>query len=208
MMKVAVAQSLAQSHSYTKYRSIVTNSVLDYQSVGNEEQDEITHYTLLNESRMNRLDKKMVIAEDNIVRLLNLKKKYIWLVISEGWCGDAAQILPILNKMAVITPGIEMKVVFRDENEDLMNMFLTNGSKSIPILILLDADTFNVYGSWGPRPQGAAYLIKSYKAQYGVIDETAKTELQLWYLHDKGLSVQNEIIAMMEDAEAALYAKR
>src|SRR5690606_21925767 len=137
-----------------------------------------------------------------------LKKEYIWLVLSEGWCGDAAQILPILNKMAIITTNIELKIVFRDENEELMNMFLTNGGKSIPKLIILDRDTLNVYNSWGPRPKGAANLIKSYKEQYGVIDETAVTELQLWYLHDKGLSTQAEIIAMMEEAEAALYAKR
>ncbi len=207
-MKVAVAKSLAQSYSYTQYRKIITDSLLEHKAAGDDHLDELVHYTILNETRMNRLDKTMVIAEENIKKLLNLKKNYIWLVISEGWCGDAAQILPILNKMAVLTPSIEMHVVFRDENEELMNLFLTNGSKSIPKLILLDADTFNVYGSWGPRPEGATNLIRSYKEQYGEIDETAKTELQLWYLHDKGLSVQDEIIAMMEDAEEALYAKR
>lgn len=208
MMKVAVAKSLTKSYSYTKYRKIISELLLEQKSSGNVQSPELTHYTLLNETRMNRLDKKMVISEDNILKLLNLKKEYIWLVLSEGWCGDAAQILPILNKMAIITTNIELKIVFRDENEELMNMFLTNGGKSIPKLIILDRDTLNVYNSWGPRPKGAANLIKSYKEQYGVIDETAVTELQLWYLHDKGLSTQAEIIAMMEEAEAALYAKR
>ncbi|HEX8563733.1 MAG TPA: thioredoxin family protein [Flavobacterium sp.] len=207
-MKVAVAKALANSHSYIGYRRIISDLLQEGKSSGNTQSDELTHYSLLNETRMNRLDKTMVVSEEVILKMLNIRKNYIWLVLSEGWCGDAAQILPILNKMAVLTPNIELKIAFRDQNEGLMNRLLTNGSRSIPKLILLDAETFAVCGSWGPRPKGGMHLIKSYKEQYGTIDETAKTELQLWYLHDKGLSVQNEIVALLEEAEAALYAKR
>ena len=207
-MKVAVAKALANSHSYMGYRKIISDLLQDGKSSGRAQSDELTHYTLLNETRMNRLDKTMVVSEEVILKMLNVKKNYVWLVLSEGWCGDAAQILPILNKMAVLTPNIELKIAFRDENEELMNRFLTNGSQSIPKLILLDAESLAVCGNWGPRPKGATHLIKSYKEQYGVIDETAKKELQLWYLHDKGLSVQNEVVALLEEAEAALYAKR
>ena len=82
-----------------------------------------------------------------------------------------------------------------------MNMFLTNGNKSIPKLIILEKETLQVKGTWGPRPEGASKLIRSYKQQYGVIDETAKAELQLWYLHDKGLSTQNELTTLMHHLE-------
>lgn len=208
MIKVAVAGSLAKSHAYTKYRAIISELLQQGKSTGSFQSPELTQYSMLNETRMSRLDKTMVIAEDVILKLLNLKKNYTWLVLSEGWCGDAAQILPILNKMAIITPNIELRIVFRDQNEQLMNKFLTNGSKSIPKLILLDRESQNVYSSWGPRPAGASNLVISYKRQYGVIDETLKKELQLWYLHDKGLSVQYEITALIEEAETALYSKR
>jgi len=123
------------------------------------------------------------------------------LVLAEGWCGDAAQLLPIINKMAAFSQHIDLKIAFRDENEALMNQFLTNGNKAIPKLIILDTDEQKVLGSWGARPKGASDLIKSYKQQYGVIDETAKTELQLWYLHDKGISTQNEIADLMLQCE-------
>ena len=196
-MKVAVAESLLKSHSYVKYRTVVSNLLKEGKSSGNQQSEALTHYSELNEARMNRLDKKTVISEENIQKLMTLKNKYTWLVLSEGWCGDAAQILPILNKLAVITPNIDLKIVFRDENEALMSMFLTNGGKSIPKLIVLDEVSKNTLGNWGPRPKGASDLIQSYKRQYGVIDETAKTELQLWYLHDKGLSTQNELVTMM-----------
>jgi hypothetical protein len=200
-MKVAVAESLQKSISYIKYRKTVSDLLLQGKATGDTQSSELTHYSLLNETRMNRLDKKVVIPEEHIQKLLNLRRQYIWLVISEGWCGDAAQLLPVLNKLELITPHIEMKIVFRDENPQLMSLFLTNGSKSIPKLIVLDKATKNVLGHWGPRPKGATDLVKSYRQQYGKIDDTLKTELQLWYLHDKGISAQDEVIKLMLDLE-------
>ena len=135
----------------------------------------------------------------SVLKLKNLERDYIWLVISEGWCGDAAQLLPIFNKMAIESGKIDLKIVLRDENEELMKLFLTNKGKAIPKLIVIDRETGSVLDSWGPRPKGATDLINDYKKKFGVIDETAKTELQLWYLKDKGLSTQQEIIALMQN---------
>jgi hypothetical protein len=200
-MKVAVAQGLLNSHSYTKYRAIVTDLLSQGKVSGHQQSADLVHYTELNEVRMNRLDKKMEITEEVVQKLLQLKKQYIWLVLAEGWCGDAAQLLPIINKMANFSQHIDLKIAFRDEHESLMNMFLTNGNKAIPKLIVLDKEAEKVLGNWGARPKGADQLIKSYKQQYGVVDETAKTELQLWYLHDKGISTQNEIADLMLHCE-------
>ena len=132
-----------------------------------------------------------------ISKLKALQSNYIWLVISEGWCGDAAQLLPIFNKMSEVSNTIELKIVFRDDNENLMNLFLTDGNKSIPKLIILDKNSLNVIADWGPRPKGAIELIQNYKEKFGVIDDTIKTELQMWYLQDKGLSTQKEIIELI-----------
>ena len=85
-----------------------------------------------------------------------------------------------------------------------MNKFLSNGGKAIPKLLILDAETFTVLSDWGPRPEGAKNLILDYKALHGVVDEIAKTELQKWYLHDKGVSTQNEIMALVEKVEKQL----
>lgn len=201
-MKTIIAKSLLNSHSYSEYRKIVSDLLLQGKSSGNEQSEALTDYSKLNETRMNRLEKTILIAPGYDLRLKSLKNQYIWLVLAEGWCGDAAQLLPIFHKMASVTDKIELKIVFRDENEDLMNQFLTNGSKSIPKVIVLDKNTLNVEGNWGPRPKGATELIKNYKAEFGVVDEKAKTELQLWYLHDKGLSTQHELVTLMQDLEA------
>lgn len=196
-MKNSVARALFKSHSYLEYRKLISDLLDEGKSTGKEQSEDLTHYSILNETRMNRLDKTIKISEDTIVKLKNLKRDYIWLVISEGWCGDAAQIVPILNKMAEQSEKIELRIVFRDENEELMDLFLTNKTKSIPKLIIIDKETGSVVNHWGPRPKGAVNLIQNYKEQHGFIDETAKAELQMWYLHDKGISTQNEVIKMM-----------
>jgi hypothetical protein len=202
-MKTSIAKALFNSHSYPEYRKRVSDLLLEGKSTGNEQSEDLTLYSTLNETRMNRLDKTMKITDENSLKLKSLKGEYIWLVISEGWCGDAAQLVPIFNIMNIASENkIELKIVLRDENEDLMNLFLTNKAKAIPIVIVIDKQTGDVLGSWGPRPKGAADFIKNYKKEFGAIDETAKNELQLWYLHDKGLSTQEELINLMLDLES------
>jgi hypothetical protein len=193
-MKSIFESALKSSHSYTNYRNIVAQLLSEGKSTGNEQSDHLLHYSELNQVRMNRLDKTIEISEENCTKLKDIKQTQIWLVLSEGWCGDAAQILPILNKMAACSEHIELKIIFRDENEEVMNLFLTNGTKSIPKLIILNKENLEFIADFGPRPAGAKQLIIDYKAKHGVVDETAKTELQKWYLNDKGLSTQNEIL--------------
>jgi hypothetical protein len=193
-MKSIFETALKSSHSYTNYRNIVTQLLSEGKATGKEQSEDLLHYSELNQVRMNRLDKTIHITEENCAKLKSIQQPQIWLVLSEGWCGDAAQILPILNKMAICSDQITLKIVFRDENEELMQQFLTNGTKSIPKLIILNKENLEFIADFGPRPTGAKQLILDYKAKHGVVDEMAKTELQKWYLHDKGLSTQHEIL--------------
>jgi hypothetical protein len=196
-MEEIIKASLSKSLTYFEYRKLVTDLLLEGKSTGPIQTDDLLHYSKLNETRMNRLEKTIVISPENTERINLLRRKYIWLVISEGWCGDAAQLLPIMHKMEVLSDNIDFKIVLRDENPALMDKFLTNGGRSIPKLIVLDKETLEVLADWGPRPKEAFDLIKNYKEEHGVIDEKIKTELQMWYLHDKGLSTQNELIELM-----------
>ena len=191
-------KSIEKSHSYIVYRTLLKSLLSQGKSSGSEQSEALLHYSELNDTRMNRLDKTISIPTENVEKLKQLENEQIWLVISEGWCGDAAQILPVINKMAEQNTKINLRIVFRDENDELMQLFLTNGTRSIPKLIVLDKDTLEFITDFGPRPNAAKKLILDYKAQHGIVDETAKTELQLWYLHDKGLSTQNEILEAIE----------
>jgi thiol-disulfide isomerase/thioredoxin len=198
-MKSSVAKALFNSYSYLEYRKIVSDLLSEGKSTGNEQSEDLLRYSTLNETRLKRLDKTITVPEEISVQLKALEREYIWLVIVEGWCGDVAQILPILNKMAEESDKIDLKVVFRDSNDDVMNHFLTNGARAIPKLIIIDKASGKVCNHWGPRPKGASDLIKNYKEQFGIVDEEAKSQLQLWYLHDKGLSTQNEVVEIMQN---------
>ena len=199
-MKSTVAKALFHSYSYAEYRKLVTDLLLEGKSTGNEQSESLTNYSRLNEARMNRLEKTIKISEDVISKLQNLDNHYFWLVLSEGWCGDAAQILPILNKMAAESDKkIDLRIVLRDQNEGLMNQYLTNGGRAIPKVIVVCKETGIVRADWGPRPKGAMELMANYKRDFGVIDEKIKTDLQLWYLADKGISVQQELVEIMEN---------
>lgn len=197
-MNSVISKSITKSSSYKEYRNLIDKYAQEGKTTGMISSPDYINYTKLNESRMHRLDKTIEVTQETKALLENLSKEYIWLVLAESWCGDAAQVVPVINKMAEVTSKIELRIVLRDENEDLMNLFLTNGTKSIPKLIIIEKETGEVVGDFGPRPTQAKQLIIDYKAAHGVVDETAKIELQKWYLADKGVSIQNEICALIK----------
>jgi hypothetical protein len=194
-MKKVIESSLKKTISYIDYRALVRNLLAEGKSTGQEQSEDLTKYSLLNDRRMERLDKNIKISHETIQEFQKIKQPQTWLVITESWCGDAAQNLPVLNKIAVTTDHIDLKVVLRDENLALMDLFLTNGGRSIPKLIALDKDN-NVIDSWGPRPTVATKMVAAYKEKNGALDPEFKQDLQVWYNKDKGQSVQEDFVSL------------
>jgi hypothetical protein len=200
-MKNIIEKSLENSYTYQEFRDLVSHLLTEDKSTGHTQSEAITGFSLLNDRRMKRLDKTIKVSEETIAEMNTINEPQTWLVIAEGWCGDAAQNLPVINKIAETSNLIDFKVVLRDDNEDLMNLFLTNGGKSIPKLIALDKDN-NVIDTWGPRPTVATQMVADYKAEHGVIDAKFKQDLQVWYNKDKGLSVQDDFIKLVKNLQA------
>jgi len=186
-------EALKKSYSYDDYRTLVAQHVASKTSTGPEQTDDLSQYTLLNDSRMRRLDKTTKIAENIKQDFLAFEKKQTWLVLTESWCGDAAQTMPVINKLARLAPHINLKVALRDENIALMNQFLTNGNMSIPKLIILDSTTDEIIGDWGPRPTEATKLVNDYKTKHGSLTPEFKEELQVWYNKNKGQNTAEDI---------------
>lgn len=177
--------------SYAQYRNEMESGLET-----NQENDMRT-YIELNQHRMNRLDKKFDLAQDINQSIESLKEKIYWVVLTEHWCGDAAQILPVLAKIAEQSEGkIELKLLYRDENLELMDEFLTNGGRAIPKLIQLN-DKLEIKNNWGPRPQTAQELVILLKSN----PETATTyseQLHKWYAQNKQLEIQKEIATLLQ----------
>ena len=196
-MNTVIKDSLAKSLSYDAYRKIVSGLLEEGKSTGPNQSADLLNYSMLNDARMNRLDKKTKLTDSSIKALKSTKATQTWLLITEGWCGDAAQIAPIINKMSLESDKVNLKVVLRDENEELMNQFLTNGTKSIPKLIVLDQND-EVISSWGPRPSIATKMVTNYKEKHGGLDANFKKELQVWYNKNKGENIQEDVVAFLE----------
>nr|WP_235004015.1 thioredoxin family protein [Aequorivita lipolytica] len=181
---------------YTQYNLFFKQLAEEGRTTSEQTQEKID-YTKLNFSRTKRLDKTAEISEESIEVFKNISEKQTWLVISEPWCGDAAQTLPFLNKIAQFSENIDLKIVLRDDNTELMNQFLTNGSQSIPVVIMLD-ENLNVLQTFGPRSKAATKLVTDYKTQHGKINDAFKELLQVWYNEDKGVSIVNDILETVE----------
>lgn len=192
-----IKNSLKRGVSYSTYRTLIKGLLIEGKSTGNEQTEERFTFSKLNDKRMDRLDKTLQITAETQSFLNQLKNSYTFLVIAEGWCGDAAQILPILNKISEASIKISLKIVCRDENDALMNEFLTNGSKSIPKVIVVDSNN-KIINSWGPRPFIATKMVQEYKAKNGFIDADFKKDLQIWYNKDKGNSTQQDIVKLLK----------
>jgi len=196
-MKKSIENSLKNAYTYQEYRDLVKTLLADGKSTGPEQSDYILNYSKLNESRMKRLDKTTKISDETTQVIQKLATPQTWLVLTEGWCGDAAQNLPIIHKMAELNKNINLKLVLRDENLELMDLFLTNGGRSIPKLIALDKEN-NVINTWGPRPAVATKMVEEYKAKHGSLDAQFKEDLQVWYNKDKGDSTQKDFVELIK----------
>lgn len=191
-MDKLIKNSVEKAMDYTQYNLLFKQLVEERRTTGEQTQEKI-EYTKLNYSRTKRLDKTAQIPEEHINAYKSISGKQTWLVISEPWCGDAAQTLPFLNKIAQLSDNIELKIVLRDENPELMDRFLTNGSRSIPIVIMLDEE-LNVVHTFGPRSKAATKVVADYKAKHGVIDDAFKEMIQVWYNNDKGVSILGDLL--------------
>jgi len=191
-----VIGALQNSVSYLNYRKVVSKLLLENRSTAIEDSQDLVDYSILNDKRMKRWDKTFKPHKDTINFLRSIDSKQTWLVISEGWCGDAAHIVPILDALAKSTDSIELRVVLRDQNPLLMDLYLTHGARSIPKVIILD-DNNEEIATWGPRPKVAAKMVVDYKEKWGGVDADFKKDLQLWYNKDKGRSIEKELLKML-----------
>lgn len=190
-------KALENSMTYADYVHLNADLVAIEASSGVNASPALVNYTKLNQKRMARWDKTIKISETVKQRVLNFEGDITWLVLTETWCGDAAHVIPIINKIAEIHPNISLQLVFRDEHPELMQRFLTNGAMSIPKLIMIDNNTNKVIKTFGPRPTKATEMVENFKTNYGKLTDEFKAELQAWYNKDKGENTVSDLLDML-----------
>ena len=203
-MQQIIKDSINNSINYLEYKRLMQILVSDKFTTGDNISETNINYTMLNERRMNQWDKKLEFPEDDRQKIKVFNLEVIWLIITESWCDDAAHVLPVINKVAEQNRNINLRIVLRDDNEVLMNAFLTKGSKSIPKLIMLDAETLQVLDTYGPRPSAATKMVEEYKKVHGTLTPEFKEDLHHWYNNDKGKTAIKDLTQLLEKHSASV----
>jgi len=194
-------EKINASISYTEYRQLIDQLLEKGLSTELDAVPEsYAEYSALNVTRMNRLDKKTELTPAVLSAIGQVKEQYTWLTLTEGWCGDAAQNLPIFEKVAQASQHIELRLVLRHEHPELMDAYLTNGGKSIPKIIVIRKRDGEVVTTWGPRPAPVQEMMMEYKHDTSP-DKPPYSELtkqvQLWYARDKTKTTQSELVGVL-----------
>jgi hypothetical protein len=194
---VITQNQLQKSLSYLEYRILIDSLMAQNKTTGTDQSEAMVNYGKLNLQRMQRLEKTVIISNELKSCIEHLNKKLIFLVITEGWCGDAAQNVPVFSFMENISSNIELKLLLRDENPELIDKYLTNGARAIPKLICLEKDTLKELFVWGPRPEPCQKIMLEMKAKNA--DSKVKAEaIHLWYARDKTATLQKEILELLK----------
>jgi hypothetical protein len=161
-------------------------------------------YTQENVERMQNLDFSIVLSAETREKLMTITEPQTWLTISEGWCGDASQVVPVIEQMAAANSHITHRLIFRDEHLDIMDAFLTEGGRSIPKTVILDSDG-KVLNAWGPRPSGLQTVVDELRQKMSTMTkdeqkayfEDIKKIVHGWYNNDKTENTQREFRAVL-----------
>lgn len=197
MFKDLIRAKVNHGFSYSQY---IDNTIIQIAKATVEELEGVDKNKFdtikLNIQRMERIDKTYKISKELKAFLSLISAKQTWMIITEDWCGDSAQNVPFIAAMAKENNNIDLKLILRDSNPDIMDMYLTEGTRSIPILVVFD-ENWNELWRWGSRPKAAQELVIRCKNQ-GLQKPEYLKQLHLWYAHNKGKDLEAEITELVK----------
>jgi hypothetical protein len=182
--------------TYPVYIDLVKDLLSEGKTTGPNQGDDLLEYTKLNLQRMERLHKTVSLNEELVKQVEQIKTPQTWLCITEAWCGDAAQNIAVFARLSELNSNITFKLVLRDENIELIDQYLTNGGRAIPIVIAVENN--KEVWKWGPRPAKAQEMIIEFKKVPDRSMEEFKTALHTWYAKNKAVDQQEELLQLIK----------
>ena len=192
-------EDINKAMSYAQYRHLSEELLAQGKTTGSNQSEAMINYTKLGVTRMKRLDKTAQLDESLIERIKAVDEKTYWVALTEIWCGDAGQNLPLINKMAELNDNIEFLLLLRDENLELMDSYLTNGGRSIPKVIFLKSEELEEMGTWGPRPTPVQKMMQDFKENPTMTKPEFAETIQRWYIQDKNQTIQKEFMELLDE---------
>lgn len=188
-----------RTYTYESYLKQFNQWVHQGQTSLKDTSSALVEFTKLNWARTQRLQKTILLNPEIKKAVEKIDHIYTWMVITEAWCGDSAQNLPVIAEIAKLNPEkIKLYIVLRDKNQELMSKYLTEGARAIPKLIVLDDTLSKEVFTWGPRPKPAQEILKEWKGNpAGRSWEDFEKDLHSWYAKDKTNTIQSEFSELL-----------
>lgn len=188
---------LKYTYTFDKYQALIEKLLSENKTTGDNQSSAMVEYTKLNLFRTRRVSKTLKISEEMEQQISQVRSDMLWVVIAEAWCGDVSQNLPYFHRISSMTDKISLRIILRDKHPEFMDLFLTNGTRSIPKLICFDPETLEIVGIWGPRPVETQEYVQELKRDGAISGEKLKESIQRWYLADKGKALQKELSSII-----------
>lgn len=185
-----------KAYTYEAYDKLINDLLDEGKSTGEKQTPKRAEVSRLNAHRMARVHKTAKLSDDVVSAAQSARPQY-WMVLTEGWCGDSAHAIPVMDLISKASNGrIHLGMLLRDENLEIMDQYLVNGGRSIPRLVAFDIETGSEIGTWGPRPAPVQQMMADFKANP---DETRdiQIEMQQWYNSDKSQTMQRELLSLI-----------
>jgi hypothetical protein len=190
------AEDLGRCMDYGAYKELLERLLKEGRTTGHEQGEEKIANAKVNFQRMLRVERDIMLNDELSTALEAVKGKYTWVVITEGWCADTAQQMPVFAEVSAKFPAVSLCLLLRDDNPQVMDQYLTNGTRSIPKLISIERDTLKEVFVWGPRPVELQDMILKLKKE-NASKEQKGLLLQKWYNTDKTQSLQLELARLV-----------
>lgn len=193
---VLTADQLATGLSYPAYQQHIAEALAT--PAPDPQLTKMLPYYQENVDRMNRIAPTVTLLPELRAALGQLTQPYRWAIITEGWCGDASHTVPIIEAVAQASGGhLETRYFLRDSHPDLIDRYLTNGGRVIPIAVVLHADSLTEAAVWGPRPAPLQAIHQALKAREAPFKEVI-TKVNDWYDQDASRTTQLEFVALVQ----------
>ncbi len=184
-----------------KYHQILIQQAAASDEGLDEEAAEKLQFTQLNLHRTDRITRTFKVPGDMQKMMSSIKGPQTWMLLTEPWCGDSAQCLPYISALAALNNNIDLRLILRDENLDIMDDFLTSGSRSIPRLVVFNEDGHELV-HWGPRPKEAQVVFLEAK-EAGLQKPQILEKLHLFYGRNRGIALLSEFREILTELAAS-----
>ena len=195
--KIISKELVDNAYTYKEYKDLIERLISEKKTTGPEQSESRSEYTKANFEKMVRIESAMILRNDLADELNDFNKKIIWLVLTEAWCGDTANANPVFVRISELNNNIKLRFILRDENTEIMDAYLTNGTRSVPKLICLDAKDLTELGTWGPRPKALQELVKEIKNKPDYNFNELIKQVHSWYKKDETQSTQKELLELI-----------